>query len=300
MAQAHVEQWRINSNFAPYIAAGVAILIWGATPAATRVAVMDMDPLAAGVMRTLVAGALAVPFMFNAKIKRPHGHRQWFALLVTSLCGFVGFTLLFSLGVKMTSASHSALMNAAVPLFSGLFGVIAIRKAPHAKWFLGMAVSFAGVVYLILSKVNGGATPSLTGDLLCLMSSMLVGLGYVSGSRLSAHIGTLSVTVWGVFVASLIQLPLIFVLWDVQDVLAVSPTGWAAIGFLSLGATLIAYVAWYWGLAKGGVVRIAPMQFLMPIISLSLAVSVFGESLTVSLMLAAVMIVVGVALSRKG
>ncbi|HEY9079015.1 DMT family transporter [Magnetovibrio sp.] len=284
----------------PYLAAGVAVLIWGASPAATRVAVLEMDPLAAGMLRTVLAALLIWPFLLRPTAPRPRGRGQWAVLAVTAASGFVGFTLLFALGVKATSAAHSAVINATIPLFSGFFGVLAVRRLPGAMWFVGMAVAFGGVVSLIALKTEGGAGATLSGDLMCLASSVCAGLGYVSGSRLTTHIGTLAVTFWGVLVAALVQAPLVFFLWDVGDWTAISFNGWAAALYLALGSSLLAYIAWYWGLANGGVVRIAPMQFLMPVVSLSLAVVAFGEALTWQLCLATLGIVGGIALSRKG
>jgi len=291
---------QIKTTMLPYVAAAVTILIWGATPAATRIAVLEMDPLAAAVMRTLVAGLLVVPFVLRPRTPRPQSAQHWWLLSLVAMSGFVGFTMLFSLGVKMTSASHSALINASIPLFSGFFGVVLAKSMPGPRWFYGITMSFAGVIYLITSADSNGGTSSLIGDALCLLSSMCAGLGYVAGSRLSETIGTLTVTFWGVLIAALIQLPVIFFLWDIQDMSAVSLKGWLAVGYLALGASLIAYATWYWALAKGGVIRIAPMQFLMPVVSLTLAVVVFGETLTVPLLISAVMIVAGVFLSRKG
>jgi len=291
---------QIKTTMLPYVAAAVTILIWGATPAVTRIAVLEMDPLAAAVMRTLVAGLLVVPFVLRPRTLRPQSAQHWWVLSLVAMSGFVGFTMLFSVGVKMTSAAHSALINASIPLFSGFFGVVLAKSMPGPRWFVGITMSFVGVIYLISSTDSNGGASSLIGDSLCLLSSVCAGLGYVAGSRLSETIGTLAVTFWGVLIAALIQLPVIFFLWDIQDMSAVSLKGWLAVGYLALGASLVAYATWYWALAKGGVTRIAPMQFLMPVVSLTLAVVVFGETLTVPLLISAVMIVAGVYLSRKG
>jgi len=284
----------------PYLAASLTILIWGGTAAVTKIVVMEMDALAAGGMRTLLAGLFVAPFIFRSSFPRPQGAKQWRSLLLVSVCGFIAFTLLFTVGSAMTSVLHSTLINSTNPFFTGLFGVLAVRLMPNKKWFLGMAISFAGVVYIVAAKDAAQGTSSVMGDILCLLSAVFVGLGYVSGSHLAKQIGTLAVTFWAVFVASVLQIPLILYVWDLQDVMAVSLGGWAALAYLSLGSTLVAYVAWYWALAHGGVTRIAPMQFLMPVVGLPLAVLVFGESLTIMLVCSAFLIVAGVYFSRKG
>jgi len=283
-----------------YLAAGVAILIWSGTPAATRLAVLDMDPLAAAIMRTVLAAAVAVPLLLLLPGRqRPVGQRQWGVLAATAVTGFIGFTILFSLGTQLTSAAHAALINASIPLFAGLFGVLAERRAPHARWFVGMALSFIGVMALITVRGPDGDGASLVGDLLCLASSVVAAIGYVTGSQLAKSIGTVSVTFWAVSVAALVQLPLVYFLWDAADWGAIGLQGWGALAYLALGPSLAAYVAWYWGLAKGGVVRMAPLQFLMPVVSLTLAVSIFQESLTLPLMASATAIVLGIVISKK-
>jgi drug/metabolite transporter (DMT)-like permease len=39
---------------------------------------------------------------------------------------------------------------------------------------------------------------------------------------------------------------------------------WAAIAHFTIVAGLFAFVAWFWPLARGGKVRIAPLQFSQP------------------------------------
>ena len=47
------------------LAAGAAVLIWGGTPIATRIAVDTIDPATVGMLRTLLA-ALAAPLLLLA------------------------------------------------------------------------------------------------------------------------------------------------------------------------------------------------------------------------------------------
>ncbi len=76
--------------------------------------------------------------------------------------------------------------------------------------------------------------------------------------------------------------------------------GWAGMAWLVLCSSLLGYVAWYWALSAGGVARIAPAQFLQPVVSLVLAVLLFGETMTGPFVFSAVAIMVGVAIARRG
>jgi drug/metabolite transporter (DMT)-like permease len=75
--------------------------------------------------------------------------------------------------------------------------------------------------------------------------------------------------------------------------------GWAAVLWLALGSSIVAYAAWYHALRVGGVVQTAPLQFAQPVTGLILAVALMGETITPALVLAATVILAGIALARR-
>ncbi len=285
-----------------YAVAAVAVLIWGATPAATKVAVTGLDAMVAGILRTVLAAAVVVPAAMLLRLPLPGSRAEWRLLAFSALGGFVGFTLLFSVGVKFTSAAHAALINASIPIFTGLFGAIAEKRMPGWLWMLGVAISFTGVSVLIgvRSEADASAGATVVGDLLCMGATLCAAFGYVTGSRLAGRIGTFSVTFWGVGLAGLVQLPILIMLSHGLDWQAVPYAAWTGVLYLAVGSTVIAYIAWYWALARGGAVRLGPTQFAMPVISLSLAAWMFSETLTPVILGAAVAIVGGIAITRRG
>jgi drug/metabolite transporter (DMT)-like permease len=52
---------------------------------------------------------------------------------------------------------------------------------------------------------------------------------------------------------------------------------WGSILVLAVLTSIVGYVAWYWALAKGGISRIAGVQFTQPLFGLVLAAIVLGE-----------------------
>jgi drug/metabolite transporter (DMT)-like permease len=284
---------------AAYGAAAFAMLIWGGTPTAVRLAVDGIDPLTAGILRTVLAAIVVLPLAFVLGLPRPRGMTQW-ALLVASGAGvFIGFPLLFSVGIKQTSVSHASLINAAIPLFTGLFGAIAERKIPGRWWLIGVTIALAGEGLLIGFRDVGSDGVTLRGDLLCLASSICSGFGYVTGARLSLKIGSRASIFWGISVAGIIQLPLLYALWGTTDWSMVPATSIGAVMYMASFSTVIAFIAWYWALNKAGIVRMAPVQFSMPLISLTLAVVVFNENLSLPIILSGVIILSGIAIARK-
>lgn len=69
---------------------------------------------------------------------------------------------------------------------------------------------------------------------------------------------------------------------------------------MAIVTSIVGYIGWYWALNRGGIARIAPIQFLQPFSGLVLAALLLGERLTLSLGLAAIAILVGVAIAQRG
>jgi drug/metabolite transporter (DMT)-like permease len=283
-----------------WCAAAAALLIWGATPMITRLAVLEIEPSAVGILRTVLAAALAVPLAVAFRLPRPRGGREWRQLLVSALGGFVLFPVLFGLGVRYTSASHAALVLAVAPLFTGLFAAAVERRAPKRDWWLGAALAFAGEVALVSFRGDLSASEaSLGGDLLVLTACLSAAAGYVAGARLATGITTWATTFWGIGLGGVILLPLAVVRLGPQAWGGAGPVGWSAVVYLALGATIAGYICWYWALQRGGIARIGATQFAQPVIALGFAVTILREPLTAPLVIAALLIIAGVALAQR-
>ncbi|MGH6962643.1 MAG: DMT family transporter, partial [Dongiaceae bacterium] len=174
-----------RSSLAPIVTAGLIMIIWGATPVATRLAVADLDPVHVGLLRTVFAGVLALPIALALRQKLPKDRRGFLLLAVSAASGFIVFPLLYSVGQRDTSAMHGGMILAALPIFTGSYAALVERRRPAARWIIGCVIALLGECALIALRAGGGAEPTLGGDLLVLLSALLVAAGYVAGARLA-------------------------------------------------------------------------------------------------------------------
>jgi O-acetylserine/cysteine efflux transporter len=137
------------------------------------------------------------------------------------------------------------------------------------------------------------------GDLLVLTACVAASAGYVAGARLAHAITTWAATFWGIGLGGAILLPLAALRLGPQAWANAGALGWSSIAYLALGSTISGYICWYWALQRGGIARIGSTQFAQPLIALGFAVTVLREPLTAPLILAALLIVAGVALSQR-
>ena len=283
---------------AAYGLAACAILAWGITPAITAIQVSEIAALQAGLMRSVFAVPPAILCIYFMRLAAPKDAATWGWLMLAGFAAFCGFPILFTLGIAKTSTAHAALILACMPVVTGGLGSLLDRRMPRAGWFMGAAVALIGEVILITSRDSSGEA-TLSGDLLCITAAIISGCGYVAGSRATAKIGTWSTTFWGVAIVGLVQVPVLIWVTDAAAWSAISYVGWTSTLYMVMFSTVLAYAAWYWALNHGSVVRISPVKFAQPVVSLIFAVVLLSEVITVSVIISTVMILSGIVLASR-
>ncbi|MEI7814518.1 MAG: DMT family transporter [Coriobacteriia bacterium] len=263
----------------PVVVALALMVVWGGTPLFSKIAASQIDPLLVGILRTVIAGCLALPLALAMRQPLPADTRGKQLLAFSGFAAFIAFPLMFTVGQSTTSAMHGALVLATLPVFTSLFGTILERRRVSKTWIAGCIIALSGEAVVIVWRTAGStAGSSLTGDLIVLVSSAICALGYVAGARLSQRgYPSLPTTLWGVAGSAIVLLPLLA--WSLvrTGVPHAGTAAWGSILVLALLTSVLGYIAWYWALAKGGISRIASIQFTQPLFGIALAAIVLGE-----------------------
>ena len=109
---------------APLVAATLAVTLWGLTPVATKVAVDAVDPIVVGILRMTIAGLIAWPAILLLRASPPKTRRLLVLLAISTVTGMIAFPLLFNVGQRLTSASHAALILAALLWITDHYGLL--------------------------------------------------------------------------------------------------------------------------------------------------------------------------------
>ena len=272
----------------------MGMLIFSGSLPATRVAVMDFDPVFLTVARAAIAGIIGLLLLVLLKQKRPAG-RETVSLMVVAAGVVVGFPLLTALALKHVTSAHSIVFIGLLPLATATFGVIRDGERPKpAFWFF----SILGSVLVAGFATTRGLSGSLTGDLLMLAAVIVCGLGYAEGGRLSRTIGGWQVICW----ALVLSLPLMIVVTFIFMPPTFADIGMPALislGYVSLFSMLIGFVFWYRGLSQGGIAAVGQLQLLQPFFGLALAATLLHETVTWSMLAVTVAVILCVAGARR-
>jgi drug/metabolite transporter (DMT)-like permease len=277
------------------------MVVWGATPVVTRIATDELDALVVAVLRTVLAGLVAVPLVATTSRRPPARRRARLLLVVSAAAGFVLFPVVYTIGQGRTSAMHGTAILTALPVFTGLYAAVVYRRRPGTWWVVGCTLALLGEAVILAVRTRGdGGEATIVGDLLVLTAALVVSAGYVAGALLvPSGFSSAATTYWGVVLGAVALAPLGIGLVAADGLPDAGPSAWAAVLFLAVVTSIVGYVGWYWALAHGGIGRIAPLQFLLPLSGFALAALVLDERLTLPLAVGAVAVIAGVALARR-
>lgn len=284
---------------APVAVSVLCMVIWGASPIATRIATDDIEPLLVAVLRTVLAGVVALPLVSVSGLRPPTDWRPRRLLAVSAASGFVIFPVVFTIGQERTSAMHGVAILAGLPVLTGCWAACVTRRRPGAWWIAGCAVALTGEAVVIAVRAGGEGHATLTGDLLVFGAALAVSSGYVAGALLvPLGVSSAATTYFGVILGAIVLAPLGVGLVVGGDVPHGDAASWGAVLYLAVVVSIVGYVGWYWALASGGIVRTATLMFLQPISGLALAALILGERLTWPLAVGAVLVLAGVGIAR--
>jgi drug/metabolite transporter (DMT)-like permease len=276
-------------------------LIWGVNFSVIKYAIGDFSPLAF----TAIRFALASVFLFSLMAVR----RERFAvertdlpaLMTLGLLGITLYNILFMEGLKLTTASHSALFISMSPLFAASLQVIAGREKLTPSLAGGMALASAGA-FLIIRSSHGAitfASRTAAGDLMTIGASALWALYTMKARPLLTRYTPLAVTAYSVASGALLLLPFCAGQLRDQSWRAVSLGSWTALAFAALIGGGVAYVLWYEGVRRIGVTRTIAYHYLVPLVAVIVAALFLGERITALTMLGGLAILAGVALVQS-
>ena len=269
------------------------MLIFSGSLPATRIAVLSLDPWFLTSARAAIAGGIALALLIVLRQPWPL-QRDLAPLAVVSLGVIVGFPLLTALALRHISTAHSVLFTGLLPLATASFAVLRAGERPDPRFWL-LALTGAGVVAGYALFLQPGA--SLLGDGLMLAAIGVCGLGYAEGGVLSRRLGGWQVICW----ALALTLPLSLVAMATTrspDWGTIGAPAWLGLGYVTVFSMLIGFMAWYRGLALGGIAAVGQLQLFQPFAALLLTAVLLREPIAPGMVVAMLAVLACVAGAR--
>lgn len=291
-----------KTKIIPYLEAFFAVVVWGASFIATKVALQDVSPVTVVCLRfsmgVLILGAAVI---MRGEFALPQkGEWAYFALL-----GFLGITFhqwLQSNGLQTSEAGTTAWIVATTPVFMAMLGRFILKERLGWLKTLGIFLAFGGVLLVVskgdLSSVSVGRFGA-PGDKLILVSAVNWAVFSVLSRRglksYPAGLMMFYVMTLGWLFTSL----LFFAGTNIAEVTRLTFNGWLGIAFLGVFCSGLAYIAWYDALQALSAAQTGVFLYIEPLVAVVVAFFVLGEPITLISLLGSGVILFGVWLVNR-
>lgn len=291
-----------NTKIIPYLEALFAVVVWGASFIATKIAVGQISPISVVWIRF----AIGIPILFAAVLMRkqfafPKG-TEW---LYFSLLGFLGIAFhqwLQSNGLQTSEATTTAWIVATTPAFLSILGWLVLKEKLTLIQTSGIILAMVGVI-VVVSK---GDFTSLSigkfgapGDVLILISSVNWAVFSILSRRgLKDHPST-RMTFWVMTIGWLITSAAFIGQGRYTELPQLDARGWWSLIYLGIFTTGLAYIAWFDVLSQLPAAQSGAFLFLEPPSSMIVAAVVLNEQVTIASIIGGAVILLGVWLVNR-
>ena len=291
-----------KSKLIPYIEVLMAVIAWGASFIATKIALQNISPISIVWLRfTMGVVILGLVVVFRRQFAWPN-KSEWgyFAML-----GFLGITFhqwLQSNGLQTSEASTTAWIVATTPVFMALLGWVILKEGLAPLKIFGIGLAALGVL-LVVTDGNAASVSigrfGAPGDILILLSAfnwaVFSALSRRGLKNYSATLMIFYVMTFGWFFTSLAFLAG----KNYLEIPYLSLNGWISITFLGVFCSGLAYIAWYDALQALSTAETGVFLYIEPLVAVVVAFFILGETITRASLAGGAIILFGVWVVNK-
>ncbi|MCW9033618.1 MAG: DMT family transporter [Rhodospirillales bacterium] len=276
-----------------------AVGAWGVNFPIAKTVLGEMQPEVFSATRYLAASFFIFLILIVRRERFSINLHEGIQLIGLGLLGITIFQGCWSFGLAMTQASKASVLIATTPIFGAIYAGFT-GKWPSPKAWFGIGLSMVGVVLLVnnsFTQLNIGGG-SLNGDLLILLGAIIWAIYTAASGPMIMKRGVLVVMAWGMLFGSLILMIFAYPGIMAQDWTAISPVAWASWSFSTIIGAAFAFVWYYQGFARLGITRAMVYTYLIPVVAVVTSVAFFGETLSFIQVGGAIIVLLGISLSR--
>jgi drug/metabolite transporter (DMT)-like permease len=269
-------------------------LIWGSTYLAIRLMVETVPPALGAGVRFLIAGGAMLAFLATrGPIRVTRAQLLWCAVVGTLLAA--GGNGLVTIAERDVPSGLAALLIASEPLWIVLLRGLT-RDRVAGRTLAGVALGFAGVGILLLPGGRPDDVP-IGMALLIVVAAASWAFGSFLSPRVDLPRDPLTSTAWSLLIggAVLVAGGLLAGEGGAVDVGAFSAKSLAALAYLIVVGSIVAFSCYAWLLANAPISQVSTYAYVNPVIAVMLGAVFLSESVAVATIAGMVLVVASVA-----
>ena len=277
----------------------LANTLWAASYVAAKYALADTSLIIMLALRIGISSLVLLPFVIAWRKDLDLTRQMIPQLLLLALICFVINKLLEFGGLALTTASDVALLITSESIFTAALSWLLLRERFKPVTGFALLLGFVGV-YLIVERSlipnipTGGGFMRILGDLLVIMALLVESFYTVRAKSMLVKHSPLLITSASIVISMLFWTPV--AAWQILST-GWHPIGlvaWLSIGWMAIMSTVVAYLAWFKGLAQVDGSAAASTLFIQPLLGTFLAIVLLHDQLTPMTIVGGILIIVSV------
>ena len=262
-----------------FAACALASSFWGCGFFFGKIALAEMGVGSMVLYRFLFATICYVPLLVT---HLPRFDRTgWKLLLISSFFGVpLQFLVQFS-GLARTTVSHASLMVGTMPVILAVGATIFAHERMDATGWGALVVSTAGAALIAVGArhASGAHGPTLTGDLLVVLSLVIALAWVLLNKHLMENNSAIVVSAWGTAVGTAMLAVMVLFVYGLPPVHGVSWRAWGALAASGALCTAATTLLWNWGITQVPASQAGVLLNMEPLIGSLLGIFVLRENL---------------------
>ncbi len=271
-----------NKQLNTYLALNAAVIFWGLSFVATKIALESIPLFTLVFARFSLASCPFLVLMalrgFPAFTRKDHVKMFLVALFEPGL-----YFIFETLGLKYTSAPKASLIIATIPVVVVILSSLFLGEKTRLTGILGICLSLTGIAVLVTGdpQFKWALGGSMLGDILILGAVITAALYIVSARSLGQNRSPLEITSMQFMYGAIFYAPAFF--WELPKIqwAAFSGRSLGALAYLTLFATVSAFLCYNFALSRVPASRAAVFINGIPVVTALGAWVLLGEKLTI-------------------
>lgn len=277
---------------------GIVYLVWGVSYAVGRIMATELPPLLAAGVRFCFSGTLLTLFVYASGLTLPTRARDWRLVVAAAMLGIAVSNGLNVLALQHVQSSQVALISASSAFWIAWTGMYGRHAAPVSKrTWLGLLVGFVGVAILV-SAHGFGLQARFGWQLVVLGSALAWALATAAIRESQPECDPLAFTASYLLVGGVALATMGLVTGDAGR-WNWSPTGLAAMVFLAIFSSTLAFLAYTYLLRHEPPARIGTYAYVNPLVAVFAGWALLDERLNALQWAGTAVIFAGVVLVRS-
>jgi drug/metabolite transporter (DMT)-like permease len=267
--------------------------LWGASFLFMRLGAAEFGPVALAAVRVAGAALFLLPLLRwrgQMHVLRQH----WRPIAVVGVLNSALPFLCFSYAALSITAGLAGIFNATAPLFGAVVAWLWLKDRLTPARVAGLAIGFAGVLWLAWDKASFKPGGSGWAIVACLVATLFYGIAANYTKKRLAGVAPLAVATGSQSAAALVlALPAIW-WWPTATP---SNGAWLAVALLAVLCTGVAYLLYFRLIAHVGPANAIAVTYLIPVFAMLWGWLFLAEGITSAMVIGGAVILLGTSLA---